>query len=240
MNFSDHDNGVRANTNDSGSNSSGTDERRQQILEAAVRALAAEGFEKITTRRIAREAGVNVATLHYHFGTKEALLAAAVRHSLGRAEAMLRPVMNEAPDAATALAAGLDTLWNFVRERRGVLRYDLMLRALRDTGARCEAAGVYATYRRLVEQIVERHRQSGSGDEAAGPPLAAGTPAASAIAHYVVAAVDGILLQHLITGDEAAARGSLEMVRAHALSLLGPAASDNGQQDRGQQPEQNV
>jgi AcrR family transcriptional regulator len=236
MDFADQkrqdDNGARVGTGDAadGSEASGH-ERRQQILQAAVRALAAEGFEKITTRRIAREAGVNVATLHYHFGSKEALLAAAVRHSLGRAEAVLRPVMSEAPDAAAALAAALDALWNFVRERRGVLRYDLMLRALRDGNARREVAEVYATYRGLVEQIVERHRRGSHNDFSSGD---SNVPSAPTIAHYVVAAVDGILLQHLISGDESAARRSLELVHAHALSLLGPGRSATG--NEGNQP----
>ena len=66
-------------------------------------------------------------------------------------------------------------------------------------------------------------------------------PTAAAIAHYVVAAVDGILLQHLVTGDEAAARNNLEMLLAHAMSLLGPAATPtDGQNNSTQQPEQNV
>nr|CAA9222890.1 hypothetical protein AVDCRST_MAG63-587 [uncultured Armatimonadetes bacterium] len=195
-------------------------ERREQILEAAAVALAEVGFENITTRRIAQKAGVNVATLHYHFGTKEALLAEAVRHALSRAVGVLRPAMAGAATPAEALAAGIDTAWVLAQERPGILRYHLAVRSFQDPEAKRQAAGIYAAYRRLVEEVAERHLAEGGA-------LAPGvTPAG--LAHYVVTAVDGILLQHLVTADEGAARSSLDILRRHALSLLqsGPAPAE--------------
>ena len=49
------------------------EETRKEILRAAERAFAAGGFSGATTRQIAGEARVNVATLHYHFGGKKGL-----------------------------------------------------------------------------------------------------------------------------------------------------------------------
>ena len=49
------------------------EETRQGILRAAGDAFAACGFVGATTRAVAARAGVNVATLHYHFGNKEGL-----------------------------------------------------------------------------------------------------------------------------------------------------------------------
>jgi len=208
-----------------GSVEEATAARREQILEAASRALAAVGFEKITTRRIAQEAGVNIATLHYHFGTKEALLAHALQHALYQAEGVLRRAMAEAEDTpAAALTAGFDALWQIARDRPGVLRYDLVLRGLRDPAARAEVGTVYATYRRLVEELAERRL-------AAGGALAPGvTP--GALAHYVVAAVDGVLLQHLVLRDDEAARASLDMIREHALALLSGSAGPTQKETR--------
>jgi AcrR family transcriptional regulator len=48
--------------------------RREQILAAAYRVMIAEGVYHATTRKIAEAAGVNVATLHYHFANKEEIL----------------------------------------------------------------------------------------------------------------------------------------------------------------------
>lgn len=51
---------------------------REQLLNAALKVYAAAGTRGATTRRIAREAGVNEVTLFRQFGSKEALIRAAV------------------------------------------------------------------------------------------------------------------------------------------------------------------
>lgn len=52
------------------------EERRAQLLEAAIRAFSQKGFCGTKTRDIAAEAGVNEALLFRHFPTKEDLYAA--------------------------------------------------------------------------------------------------------------------------------------------------------------------
>lgn len=49
-----------------------------RLLDAAARVYAETGFRGTTTRRVAQEAGVNEVTLFRHFGTKEALVRAAL------------------------------------------------------------------------------------------------------------------------------------------------------------------
>ena len=41
------------------------DERRRQLIEAAVRVISREGTARATTRRIATEAGAPLASLHF-------------------------------------------------------------------------------------------------------------------------------------------------------------------------------
>jgi AcrR family transcriptional regulator len=52
---------------------------REQLLHAAVRVYGTAGTRGATTRRIAREAGVNEVTLFRIFGSKEALLRDAIQ-----------------------------------------------------------------------------------------------------------------------------------------------------------------
>lgn len=61
------------------------DRTRGRLLDAAARVFARHGAAGATTRRIATEAGVNEVTLFRLFGTKEALLHAAV-HATALAE----------------------------------------------------------------------------------------------------------------------------------------------------------
>jgi AcrR family transcriptional regulator len=54
-------------------------DNRHKILQAAARVYAIHGWRGATTRRIAEEAGVNEVTLFRQFGSKEALLGAAMQ-----------------------------------------------------------------------------------------------------------------------------------------------------------------
>jgi AcrR family transcriptional regulator len=47
---------------------------KQKILDAAERLIAEQGYAATSLRQIIAEAGVNVASVHYHFGSKEDLL----------------------------------------------------------------------------------------------------------------------------------------------------------------------
>ncbi len=53
---------------------------RETILRAAWRLLRVEGAAGISTRKIAREAGVNQALVHYHFGSLDRLMTEVLDH----------------------------------------------------------------------------------------------------------------------------------------------------------------
>lgn len=47
---------------------------RQRILDAAHRAVLDVGFARVSTRRVAEEAGVSLSQVHYHFGSRHNLV----------------------------------------------------------------------------------------------------------------------------------------------------------------------
>lgn len=53
-------------------------QNKQRIVEAAREHFMRDGYEKATVRRVAAEAGVDVAMVYYHFGNKEGLFNASV------------------------------------------------------------------------------------------------------------------------------------------------------------------
>ena len=67
------------------------EDRRHALVQAAFRQIAEHGFEGLRTRDIAAQAGVNIATLHYYFPTKEALIRGVVAHAMGRFRSTLAP-----------------------------------------------------------------------------------------------------------------------------------------------------
>ncbi len=52
---------------------------KEKIVRVAMDIIAKEGFQKITVRKIAAKAGVNIAAVNYHFGSKDAVINEALR-----------------------------------------------------------------------------------------------------------------------------------------------------------------
>jgi len=55
------------------------DESQRHLVEATISAIYKHGFHEATAQRIAEEAGLSAGNIHYHFGSKEELFAAAMR-----------------------------------------------------------------------------------------------------------------------------------------------------------------
>jgi TetR/AcrR family transcriptional regulator, regulator of biofilm formation and stress response len=53
-------------------------QRREALVAAAIRVIAAQGMAGATTRAVAAEAGMSLASLHYVFGSRDALLEAVI------------------------------------------------------------------------------------------------------------------------------------------------------------------
>ncbi|MDQ4502728.1 TetR family transcriptional regulator [Sinomonas sp. ASV322] len=56
----------------------GTSDRRAAIVDAATRLFADKGYDGVSLREIAREAGVDAALVHHYFDGKESLFSASV------------------------------------------------------------------------------------------------------------------------------------------------------------------
>jgi AcrR family transcriptional regulator len=56
------------------------DAQREHFAEAAIRLIARDGFEGMTMRAVAAEAGLSYGSLFHYFGSRDELLIHAVRH----------------------------------------------------------------------------------------------------------------------------------------------------------------
>jgi AcrR family transcriptional regulator len=68
----------------------GRAEATAALLDAAERMLVTDGYARITTRRVAAEAGVNHGLVHYYFGSMEELLLQVLERFTGRLVARQR------------------------------------------------------------------------------------------------------------------------------------------------------
>jgi AcrR family transcriptional regulator len=160
---------------------------RERILDAAVERIASDGIDAVRIARIAMDARVSTALVHYHFATREALLAEALEHSFETAG-----VVNEQPggDAVSRLRAMVEQCLPLPgeQERDWVLWVELWLRAVRHPELRPTAAKLYA---RMHEWFREAIEEGGFG------PVDA-----NAIADRTLALIDGFGVRALL-GDPA-------------------------------------
>ncbi|MGH7910686.1 MAG: TetR/AcrR family transcriptional regulator, partial [Candidatus Dormibacteraceae bacterium] len=108
------------------------DERRQALVRAAYHQIAARGFEGLRTREVAAEVHLNVATLHYYFPTKEALIQGVVDHAMRRFQTTLAPHGRPGEELRSHLRAVAALLRE--EPELGQVMAELALRSARDPG----------------------------------------------------------------------------------------------------------
>lgn len=134
---------------------------REDLLAGARRVIIERGVAKVTARDIASAAGVSLAAIGYHFGSKEQLITEALMASLGDGIGDgMEAVVHET--AGLPLLDGFAELWNRMPEVFAANREPLLaslentVRVLRDTEASrrlAEAAG--EGYLGIAEQLRE-------------------------------------------------------------------------------------
>lgn len=162
-------------------------ERRRRIIDAAIRVVGARGIAGLSHRSVAAEADVPLGSTTYHFATLDDLLVAALRQSNEGFTQTIRdsplfagPSARPEPATPAALADELSRLleeW-LTGDRTLIERdYDLYLAALRREAVRPIAAEWVAQATALLAAHTD-------------PPTA----------RALIALIDGICLQSLLTG----------------------------------------
>jgi AcrR family transcriptional regulator len=128
---------------------------RERILDAAIERIVSDGIDGVRIARIAMDAGVSTALVHYHFETREALLAEALTHSFEIAGSA-RITASDEPASVHRLREMVEQCLPIAgaQERDWVLWVELWLRAVRHPELRPTAAHLYARMHTwFVEEI---------------------------------------------------------------------------------------
>ncbi|MGH2459701.1 MAG: TetR/AcrR family transcriptional regulator [Chloroflexota bacterium] len=146
-------------------------------MEAAYERIADAGFEGLRTRDVAADVGVNVATLHYYFPTKEALIRGVVGHALRKFGA----TMPNGGSAAEQLGAHLAAIHRLLKEEPGLFAVlgELALRAPRDAVIADVLRAADEPWHRVLRELVRHSVQEGRIDPRVDPDDAAALIAAT-------------------------------------------------------------
>lgn len=85
--------------------------REMEIIRSAYRTMATRGSHRMSLQDVADEAGVSKALLLYHFGTKDALLFAAMKWALERTAERIRTEMASEGSSEEQIAALVDAIF---------------------------------------------------------------------------------------------------------------------------------
>lgn len=162
------------------SDGAGRPTARERILAAAVGRIAREGIDGVRIARIAMDAGVSTALVHYHFATREALLAQALEYSYELAgDARVESGLPDDATHAQRLAAMIDQCLPTTPQLHDdwVLWLELWLRAVRHPELRPVAENLYGRMRawfadEIAAGIADNEFASCDPDEVADRTLA--------------------------------------------------------------------
>ncbi|MGI8461718.1 MAG: TetR/AcrR family transcriptional regulator [Solirubrobacterales bacterium] len=167
-------------------------ERRSAILGATVRVLGSRGLGAVTHRAVAEEAGVPLAATTYYFCSKDELLVEALKllageqmARLGQRADELDPEQFRSPERlAEAMTEIL--IPSTEGERESLLAsYEVYLEAARRPALRATAAHWIGAFNELAANVLAK---AGAADPERQAPL-------------LVAALDGILIHQMATGE---------------------------------------
>ena len=96
---------------------------KDKIMNAVMSIISEEGIYEITTRKIAAKAGVNIAAINYHFGSKDALINAALRYITVQLMGTFRILEDEKEEPEFLLSKFIKSYIRVIFEYTDIIKY---------------------------------------------------------------------------------------------------------------------
>ncbi len=189
---------------------------RELLLEAAIACLQDRGYARTTSRDLVAASGTNLASIGYHFGSKEALLNVAVAEAFQR---WLKPLVALAAEPGPAaplerLRRGLAGVTDSLEENRSLVAAALEAWAQvpRSEDLRATMRASYEDFHRAIAATVRDAFAEVGGEEVD----------AEAVATLIIALFDGLLVRWAL---DPADPPSVERLTAAAQGALAALAA---------------
>lgn len=190
------------------------EERRKQLVAAAIAVMTREGVRAATTRAIVAEADTSLSVFHYCFESKDQLLlAVADEMTLGSTRASREESPDITGDPLTLMATRLEGYWEHLRTHpdQHLLTYEITQFCLRNPALQGVAQAQYKGY---TDNAVDEMRAAGMRTTI---PL-------EVVGRHIALAIDGITMDWLVRRDDQAVRDGLDALLIFFAAVLEPAA----------------
>jgi AcrR family transcriptional regulator len=167
--------------------------KRESILDATAKVVVREGIWGATTRKIAQQASVNIATLHYHFESKDALLLALFESIIGAIRIVVQDDYPEPTPLADRIAVTFLWSWEAMMAnlQEQILELELTLYSVRTEQVAWLGKRQYDAFVGLYREVFEGATEVADHD---GLDI-------EGLSRFVIVGLDGVLLQHLADPD---------------------------------------
>jgi AcrR family transcriptional regulator len=191
---------------------------REKLLAGAKHCLADKGFARTTARDLVAASGTNLASIGYHFGSKEALLTQAMLEALDEWGAELERVLSAA-DAEAGSLEQLEAMWTGLVESFG--RHRALWFATFEAFTEAERS---PQLREVLADGYERARPWMASLFLKTDPSAIDEHTARTIGSFLLAVQAGLAAQWILEPEHTPTGGEL----AEALRMINTAATSAG------------
>ena len=194
-------------------------ERRARLVDAAIEVMVRDGVARTTTRAIVAEAGMQIGVFHYCFRSKDELILEVVRTIGRRSFQAVIGVVGDSTELSEVMHLATGAYWEYLRAHplEHLLVFELTHYALRqpgDTGAAAQQyAANYAGTERFLRRVADLTGCTWS------------TPV-DQLARLMLATVDGITLQWVVSRDETMTPLLLDQLATQLAADAGLAARE--------------
>jgi len=185
----------------------------QQIIDAAIRVMARQGYARTSLLEIAKEAGMSKGALHYHYPTKEALIHAVLEAACNVVQARSVEAWSPSDDPFEALRTSLEELWATRAQRtdEALVVTDLLALSLYDESLRPKLAEFYELGARQIREYLEEHLIS-LGLEPRIP--------LDLLPRIVIGMLDGLVMQAFVDPEALSPDEVVDAIQTIAISIF--------------------
>lgn len=186
----------------------------QQILDAALRCLARDGYAATSLQRVADEAGLGKRAVIYYFGSREGLFDAVVRQLGDQLLEQLQQAIAGAQEPADIASRGFEQLWAAVTTDRALLVAWFGLTAESITNPALERTATYITdrFRALLSSLIDDLLASGRELRLRRDSLEV----------LILTGIRGLILEYLERGETPQLMAAISDFQGWLVAVVGP------------------